>query len=178
MDRRVKRTRKRLKESLVEILKDKCVEDITVSEFAEKADINRGTFYTHYRDAKDLLEAVKGEFFEEVEKCFRQDSTREGLEMLFNLVEQNSEFIDVLMDSAQCKAFLKSFKSIIKDGCKKICPIEGREDNYVLEYNYNYIVGGICNIIFEWLEDGGTHSSIEMAIITEIFIMTNIKTLQ
>ena len=44
MDRRVKRTRKRLKESLVEILKDKCVEDITVSELAEKADINRAPF--------------------------------------------------------------------------------------------------------------------------------------
>lgn len=61
---------------------------------------------------------------------------------------------------------------------KKYVLLREGKNNYVLEYNYNYIVGGICNIIFEWLEDGGTHSSIEMAIITEIFIMTNIKTLQ
>ena len=56
VDRRVRRTRKQLRECLVTLLKQKKVQDITVRELTELADLNRGTFYLHYKDVFDLLE--------------------------------------------------------------------------------------------------------------------------
>ena len=42
--------------ALIEILKTKPFEFITVSEICKKAEVNRSTFYLHYENTKDLLE--------------------------------------------------------------------------------------------------------------------------
>ena len=46
-DRRSKRTDKLLQESLVELLQMKNLQEITVSELTETADLSRTTFYLH-----------------------------------------------------------------------------------------------------------------------------------
>src|SRR5699024_5578943 len=48
IDRRKQYTRKVLKESLIELLKNKPIATISVKALCEKADINRSTFYAHY----------------------------------------------------------------------------------------------------------------------------------
>ena len=50
VDKRIRRTKKILTEALIEILKEKNVMDVTVSELAKKADVTRTTFYQYYRD--------------------------------------------------------------------------------------------------------------------------------
>ena len=42
--------------ALMEILKTKSFEYITVSEICKKAGVNRSTFYLHYENTRDLLE--------------------------------------------------------------------------------------------------------------------------
>lgn len=59
VDRRVRKTKKQLRECLTRLLKEKKVQDITVRELTDMADLNRGTFYLHYRDVFDLLEKRK-----------------------------------------------------------------------------------------------------------------------
>ena len=56
-DRRVRRTQKLLKESLVQLMSEKAFKDITIKDITERADLNRGTFYLHYSDTYDLLTA-------------------------------------------------------------------------------------------------------------------------
>ena len=65
VDRRVRRTRKQLRECLVTLLKQKKVQDITVRELTELADPNRGTFYFHYKDVFDLLEKTESELLDD-----------------------------------------------------------------------------------------------------------------
>ena len=64
LDRRVRKTRRQLKECLTRLLKEKKIQDITVRELAEMADINRGTFYLHYKDVFDLLEKTESELLD------------------------------------------------------------------------------------------------------------------
>ena len=45
--------------ALIEILKTKPFEFITVSEICKKAGVNRSTFYLHYENTKDLLELIE-----------------------------------------------------------------------------------------------------------------------
>lgn len=61
MDRRVRKTRRQLRECLISLLKEKKVQDITVRELTDMADLNRGTFYLHYKDVFDLLEKTETE---------------------------------------------------------------------------------------------------------------------
>ncbi len=63
-DQRVRRTRNRLGDALVELLMQKPFDDITVQDVLERAGVSRSTFYTHYRDKNDLFLSDVDEFFE------------------------------------------------------------------------------------------------------------------
>ncbi len=63
-DQRVRRTRDRLGDALVELLVQKPFDDITVQDVLDRAGVSRSTFYTHYRDKNDLFLTDAEEFFE------------------------------------------------------------------------------------------------------------------
>lgn len=54
-DRRVRRTRRRLKEALLALMAEKGYGRITVQELVDRADVARSTFYTHFQAKDDLL---------------------------------------------------------------------------------------------------------------------------
>lgn len=63
-DRRVKRTKKLLRDSLFTLLQQKSINEITVTELTEIADINRATFYFYYTDIMDMLDQIQNEAYE------------------------------------------------------------------------------------------------------------------
>jgi len=64
-DRRVRRTKAMLRGALTELLKTKPVNEISVTELTRLADVNRGTFYGHYKDIFDMVEQLENEMFQE-----------------------------------------------------------------------------------------------------------------
>ena len=54
-DLRVRRTHKFLQEAMIELITEKGFDAITVGDIAERAMINRATFYRHYQDKYDLV---------------------------------------------------------------------------------------------------------------------------
>ncbi|HUF38453.1 MAG TPA: TetR/AcrR family transcriptional regulator [Anaerolineales bacterium] len=58
VDRRVRRTKKLLKEALVALTLERGYEDITIQDITDRADIGYRTFFRHYADKDELLKAV------------------------------------------------------------------------------------------------------------------------
>ena len=58
-DRRIRRTKRLLRQALAELMNEKDFKDITVKEITDRADLNRGTFYFHYTDTYDLREKIE-----------------------------------------------------------------------------------------------------------------------
>lgn len=54
-DRRVSRTRRALRQALLELLSESAYESISVQDITRHADVGRSTFYAHYLDKDDLL---------------------------------------------------------------------------------------------------------------------------
>lgn len=54
-DRRVRRTRRRLKEALLALIDEQGYEGITIEDITGRADVGRSTFYSHYTSKEDLL---------------------------------------------------------------------------------------------------------------------------
>lgn len=54
-DRRVARSRRRLKEALSALLVERDYDQITVQEICDRADVGRSTFYLHFESKEDLL---------------------------------------------------------------------------------------------------------------------------
>jgi AcrR family transcriptional regulator len=65
-DPRVLRTRRMLMDALVELLREKEFDEISVQEIADKATLNRATFYLHYPDKNALLQAMAATRFREL----------------------------------------------------------------------------------------------------------------
>lgn len=67
-DRRVKRTKKALRECLFQLLDEKSADEITVKELTAAADINRSTFYFYYKDIDDMIIQIQDEIYTVFEK--------------------------------------------------------------------------------------------------------------
>lgn len=76
VDRRIRRTRDTLGDALVELIREKPFDDITVQEILDRAGVGRSTFYTHYRDKQDLFLGEVEDFFERLSTVL----TRTGAE--------------------------------------------------------------------------------------------------
>ena len=72
--RRVRRTKTLLVHSLATLMSRKNIKDITVKELCEQADINRGTFYLHYKDIYHMLESVEQELIDQFDELFHLSS--------------------------------------------------------------------------------------------------------
>src|SRR5579862_7529252 len=58
IDPRVTRTQKLIRDALRALLKEKSFESISVQDIAERATVNRATFYAHFQDKFALLDAL------------------------------------------------------------------------------------------------------------------------
>lgn len=104
-DRRVRRTKRLLLESLTSLMKEKPIKDISVKELTDLADINRGTFYLHYRDIYDMLEQLEDEWFADFNELLDKtppapDSTGSVArlsENMFQFLLDNKDIADALL---------------------------------------------------------------------------------
>jgi AcrR family transcriptional regulator len=64
-DPRVKRTRKLLQDAFMALLAEKSFHAISVQDIAERATLNRATFYAHFEDKYALMDYMIGEYFRE-----------------------------------------------------------------------------------------------------------------
>ncbi len=75
-NRSVLRTQNLLKTGLIELMQKKSVQQITVKELVEHVDLNRGTFYLHYKDIFDLLEQIEDELLENFREILNANPCR------------------------------------------------------------------------------------------------------
>ena len=66
MDLRVKKTKNSIINAFLKLRAKKSLERITVKELSDLAEINKATFYLHYKDIYDLSETLENELFERV----------------------------------------------------------------------------------------------------------------
>ena len=103
-DRRVRRTKKLLTQALTQLLQEKQINEITVKELTDLADMNRGTFYLYYKDIFDMLEKIEDGLFEALDEIVSlhehddvSQQTKPILLDLFRFIEENQEMCRVLL---------------------------------------------------------------------------------
>ncbi len=186
LDRRVRKTRRILRECLTRLLKEKKIQDITVRELADMADINRGTFYLHYKDVFDLLEQIEQELTEKLEDILDHHSVEELLSRpsllfsdLYPTVQENADIITILIGENGDLNFVNRIKAILRDRCLQ----KWLTSNYscstdLLEAYSAFIISGCVGIVQYWLETGMKESPEQMAKATEEFILRGIGVLE
>jgi len=157
MDRRVKYTKKVIKDTFINLLNTKEINKITVSEICTIADINRATFYRYYIDIYDLLDQIKNEFVTELKTASIENESNSVAEFTKDLLKtflNNKELAQVLFQNKQATYFLNDILEIIYKKCKNIwkkdLPNIKEED---IEYATVFIFNGALGIINFWIKN-------------------------
>lgn len=162
-DRRTRRTKKALNESLLKLLRKKPLEKITVKELTELADINRGTFYLHYADISDLYQTMKNDFSTKLIEAIQPpaETPYEYYLNLFCFLENHTETILLLN---QDTAFTDQLISILKKKHLESWTKRFSNSNHRhYEYFYRYAAEGSLGIIKQWCQEGQKDSPEIMA---------------
>ncbi len=118
LDPRVKRTRALLEQAFMDLLGEKGFQAVTVQDIAERAGVNRATFYAHFADKYALLDhCVEQGFAQEVDKRMLNAChlTRDNLRALIVAV---CEFIRTM--NAHCKPAQAQFESLVETQVKGV----------------------------------------------------------
>lgn len=185
-DRRVRRTKALLINAFVTLLESKPIKDITVKELCDTADLNRGTFYLHYKDIYDMIEQLETDILNEFQGLIQHydiadsDPTRPYmlLHNIFRFAADNAALCRVLLSANGDISFLINIKSLFRDFYLRLCIATFGENDYSrYEYSYDFIASGCVGLIESWLSSEHPKPPEEIAALASNIIGTGINSL-
>lgn len=173
-DRRVRRTKKALEDALVEQMKMKSINKISVKDLTEMVDINRGTFYLHYRDVYDLLEQVEEKIIQDIGDISQidvfnfseltQESSFMKIANCLEYIKERRQIFEVLLSNKGDLQFLERFKTVYREKFLLNVMKKFEQDSpEFYEYVSIYMISGAIGIIQEWIKNGMQTSCTSLA---------------
>lgn len=157
LDRRKKYTRNVLMDSLITLLKIKPISAITVKEICERADINRSTFYAHYKDQLDLLEQIEEEIITDLNMYLNQynfEQEQEALlmtEKLLEYVVSKYEMFQTLLNENADHTFERRVMDVARSFMIQSQITNDEMDADIAEYAITYTISGSIYVIKQWV---------------------------
>ncbi|WP_256976048.1 TetR/AcrR family transcriptional regulator [Paenibacillus sp. MY03] len=169
-DRRVLRTKRVIRDALTALMEEKGFDGITVKDLTERADINRGTFYIHYRDKYDLLEQSEAEIIGVIESMAAEgfQNAVQGkwinnngaidpspfVRKLFVYLQENAPFMRVILGAGGDPSFQKRLREVIRQRALPILTSSGGEVLVPADYLTAYVSSAHLGVIQNWLDNG------------------------
>ena len=161
-DRRVIRTKKAIRTAFAELIAEKEYNDITVTDIAQRADINRKTFYNYYHNTEDLLADIENEAVAEYDKLLEDLKGKDLLnspELIVThisgiIAEDLDYFRDLLIMSKNAAVFSRIADNI-KMQIHELLTGQDFMDPLRAEVLAIYISSGSLAVYREWLDRGG-----------------------
>ncbi|MBR4693964.1 MAG: TetR family transcriptional regulator C-terminal domain-containing protein [Bacilli bacterium] len=157
MDKRIIKTKKKLTNTLLELLNEKKIKDITVLELCKKANINRTTFYKYYKDVDDFVYSIEESLISDLEKHISDIKRNYLISYTSKIIETIKEHKDIyscLLSENGDHTFLRKILGLVHEESinewQKLLKKASRED---LDKIYKFIVDGTIGIIEKWIKD-------------------------
>ena len=178
-DRRVVRTKMVIREALVALILEKGFDALNVSDIAARANINRATFYLHYKDKFDLLDQTEAEIIDDVEKIVIQanslhftdfNSTDNPLPIvmtMFEYLKESAALMHAVLELEGDFAFLTRLRKTVEQNLKLGFLASLKAENFLVPSDYliSYVISAHFGVIQTWLQNGCKESPREMALI-------------
>lgn len=158
-DRRARRSRKMLKESLLELMKKKSFSEISVRDVTDGADMNRGTFYLHYAGTAELLQSLEADLLAEAQELIdahipetvARGNVRPVLEPVLDFVVEHRDTCKILFANSEASGFIQALQLLIrKNGTSVLEAWFHPQDQSQTDYFLNFITWGFIGLLEEW----------------------------
>ncbi len=159
-DRRIRITKLAIRESLIELMQDQPISKISVKMLCEAADINRSTFYAHYRDQYDLLKAIQQEIIADVKaQVFSaqfteaSDSSISVLVQVLEYGKANAALLKVLLSENGDTSFQYELMQLAQEKLVEEFQGERSLPPRTIQYLKRFALDGLLSIMRHWLDE-------------------------
>jgi len=183
-DRRVQRTLQSLRAALLELIKEKDYDEISIEEITERANVGRTTFYLHYKDKEDLLMEEfstimyeRAQVLSEIpfsvwvpvsEEDLKKNIALQPLLLVFEHIHNNSELYNLLLKSTNSSKIVERIRKISTDAIVKFVETKMETDPIPLltevpiEFFAAFFSGALLSVVSWWIREDMRHSPEEV----------------
>lgn len=175
------RSRHLIKQAFAELLNEKDIAKITVTDIVERANISRGTFYAHYLDVYDLYAAIQSNIVETITETIDSlgmeniilDPT-EAITFGISFLEKNKNYYKLFLTSSHGEKLIMRIISLAEEKFAHIIESSLPEKD-IPEHicHMYYTLGGIRNILIHWFMNPINMSSEQCAELLSKFYLKN-----
>lgn len=183
LDRRVQRTRKLLREALMDLILEVGYDTISIQDITDKANLGRATFYLHFKDKDDLLldviDQMMSDFIEQVPQIstaqWRLEDIK-AIEKLFDFAADHYDLYRILIIGSggitASRQLHQRIAEIIEAAIRAELDETGTESLIPPHFLANHFAGDLLATIYWWLDNDLPYDVSQMA---EMFQMVNLK---
>ncbi|WP_098745614.1 TetR/AcrR family transcriptional regulator [Paenibacillus sp. EZ-K15] len=165
-DLRILRTKQSIRKAFYELIQEKGYEGITIQDIADRAMINRNTFYLHYQNKPDLLNTCMDELLSELKNAvvlcpinispFSIAILETVMQTTLEHISHNTSFYNaMLIEENRIYQFRAKMESIIKDKLNEgYNPAQGNSPLAISrELLLEYLVSSFMGIVIWWVKN-------------------------
>ena len=175
-DIRIKKTRDKLKQGLLEILKTEDIDEVSVTELCKYSAVNRNTFYSHYKEPSDLLEEIEGELISSMYSTLANANLHNMsmytfISSLFTQIYENKDICSIIFSPHGNKNLIRNIVEMVRTNVTSDWINKGVTE---LESNimFSYCLSGALGVLESWINDNYRTPVSEISQILTSLILT------
>jgi AcrR family transcriptional regulator len=183
-DRRKQRTRRMLREALINLILERGFDAVTIQDITERADLRRATFYLHYKDKDELLMTMLQETFDEliqqIEPIMKGDvlagkTQIEPFRVTFQHVGENSDLYRIILSGQGGAAIAQRIRAYLAGVVvRSLRDAPPQALSLPVDVIANYLAGAELGLISWWLESDQPYPAEDMAQIAHRLILRGV----
>ena len=157
VDRRVLKTKRAIRNAFAKLMVEKDINDITVMELSETADINRKTFYNYYSGVYQVVEDIENDIISSYERLLGDVQFRESMNAPYQLFERFSqlinmdpEFFGYLLTMNGNIALITRIMTLIKDKTREKMTSQLAIEDYKADIMIDFVLSGMLSVYQHW----------------------------
>ena len=150
------RSRKMIIAALVDLLQEKPLDKITVTDVTNRAQINRGTFYAHYADIPDVINYMIQRIFSQIREIldgqqWKLEELPEALtQQIERILKEDLDFCQKVMASSAASLMKEQLVNIVVDYFLQHEEEFSSGDHGQFVLNIRFCAGGLSNLYQDW----------------------------
>lgn len=150
------RSRRLINQAVAELMQEKPLDKITVTDVVRRADINRGTFYAHYADVPDVLAQQMDAACQTLRDALADRGASVGpgdagfvLHKLQELLEENLDFFTALLSSSLAPAAIEQLRDLFIHYMMEHPPQGVTPERFL--FTIRFASGGLATMYLDWV---------------------------
>ncbi len=157
VDRRVLKTKRAIRNAFAKLMVEKDINDITIMELAETADINRKTFYNYYSGVYQVVEDIEHDILSSYAELLGGVEFREYMDApvsLFNrfsqLINMDPEFFGYLLTMNGNISLITRIMRLLKEKTCEVMVAQLEVEAYKADIMIDFVLSGMLSVYQHW----------------------------